>query len=699
MGASNLLVCALTLLAARHAEAAPSNRYGLVERQGMGIRDVKPQYPHDPYAGCRWWWDNDGSIACEDMPAEWGVSLETLISWNPSITPDCGGFIVGRSYCVEAPVTEPEPSTTTTTTNGSPPTTTTTTGNGITTPTSIQKGMIKTCNKFQEVTEDISCQDILDENKISLADFFNWNPAVGEFCNNLWKDTWACVGIIGGVATTNVPAPATTTKPANGIETPSPIQSGMTKSCNKFHFIETTTTCANLLDYEKITIEDLFKWNPGVKNDCTGLQAKTWACVGIIGGAAVTTTRPATTTKPANGIETPSPIQSGMVKNCNKFHDIKTTTTCANLLSYNKITLEELFKWNPGVKSDCTGLQAGTWACVGVIGGTTTTTRPATTTKPANGIETPSPIQSGMVKNCNKFHDIKTTTTCANLLSYNKITLEELFKWNPAVKSDCTGLQAGTWACVGVIGGTTTTARPSTTTKPANGIETPSPIQAGMVKNCNKFHDIKETTTCANLLSYNKITLADLYKWNPGVKSDCTGLQAGTWACVGVIGGSTTPAPPPTTTKPANGIDTPSPIQSGMVKNCNKFHNIKSTTTCANLLSYNKITLADLYKWNPGVKSDCTGLQADTWACVGVIGGTNKPTTTTKAGNGVATPTPIQAGMTKNCKKFHFIKSTTTCENLLSYNKITMAQLFAWNPAVKKDCTGLWEDTWACVGV
>jgi hypothetical protein len=169
-----------------------------------------------------------------------------------------------------------------------------------------------------------------------------------------------------------------------------------------------------------------------------------------------------------------------------------------------------------------------------------------------------------------------------------------------------------------------------------------------------------------------------------------------------VSSSSTTTTSKPTVTvklsptqEPGNGIETPSPIEEGMVSNYNKFHLISPTTTCEGVLDYHKISLADFVKWNPAVGKGCSGLWTGTNACVGVVG--DKPTPTTTAGNDVTTPTPIQAEVVKDCIKFHYISPTTTCQGVLSYNKITMEQFAKWNPAVGKDCSGLWKETHACV--
>ncbi|KAM0424886.1 hypothetical protein ACHAPT_009942 [Fusarium lateritium] len=389
----------------------------------------------------------------------------------------------------------------------------------------------------------------------------------------------------------------------------------MVKNCNKFHKIMSITTCSSIKSYYKLPLATFLSWNPAVGKDCTSLWVNYYVCVSVEGYKPTTTTSKATTTTaPANGIQTPSPIQNGMVKHYEKFHKIISTTTCTSIESYYNLPLATFLSWNPAVGKDCTSLLVNYYVCVATIGWkpptkttTKTTTKTPTTTKaPSNGITTPSPIQAGMVSNYNKFHLVSKTTTCTSIQNYYKISLEDFGKWNPAVGSKCTGLWADYHVCIGVIGGTPT----PTTTKPGNGISTPTPIQAGMVSNCNKFHLVSKTTTCTSIQNYYKITMADFAKWNPAVGSGCTALWADYNVCVGVIGG--------TPTKPDTGASTPSPVQPGMISNCKKFHLVQSTTTCASIQNYYKITMAQLAKWNPAVGAKCTALWAKYYVCVGV---------------------------------------------------------------------------------
>ncbi|KAL0940482.1 LysM domain-containing protein [Colletotrichum truncatum] len=427
----------------------------------------------------------------------------------------------------------------------------------------------------------------------------------------------------------------------------------------------------------------------------------------------------------------PSTADPSTIKDCTWWFVAGASDTCDRVTATYGITQAQLVRYNPILSSSCTFITGNSY-CIeqnwgaepepepqpptGAPGSpttlTTTTRAATTTTAPGNGIATPQPIQPGMVTNCNKFYWVDQGVSCSQVLSSQQISLADFAKWNPAVGIECTGMWAEVNVCVGVIGGSapTTTSKPLTTTTTAagNGVQTPQPTQPGMVTNCNKFHWIAQGVSCSQVISYQKISLADFVKWNPTVGNDCSGMWAEVNVCVGVIGGSapsTTTKPPVTTTAPAgNGVQTPQPTQPGMVTNCNKFHWIAQGVNCNQVISYQKISLADFVKWNPTVGNDCTGMWANVNVCVGVIGGstpttTTKPTTTTTAGNGVQTPQPTQPGMVTNCKKFHYVSEGNTCGQIISYQKITLANFVKWNTGVGSSCQNMWAKTYVCVGV
>ncbi|KAH7202900.1 uncharacterized protein BKA55DRAFT_531306 [Fusarium redolens] len=505
--------------------------------------------------------------------------------------------------------------------------------------------------------------------------FVEYNPSVKDDCSGIQQGHSYCLEVNHGLPREDNPPKASSTdgsKPEpTGDKKPSPTQDGLIDTCTAFHMAKKGDTCAKIIaEYKTFDFSDFFKWNPAVQDDCSGIWADTWYCVGVP-GTPTAPTRTAEPTAQPTGVKKPSPTQDeGLIESCTSFHMAAKGETCAKIVStYSTFNFDTFFKWNPAVGKDCSGIWAGYYYCISIPG--TPTAKPsATTPKPtATGVQIPEPIQEGIAKNCNKFHQIAKTTTCSSIENYYKLPLSLFLTWNPAVGKDCSGLWVGYWVCV----------------------------SNGMVKNCEKFHQIKSTTTCTSIENYYNLPFATFLSWNPAVGKDCKSLLTNYWVCVATIGWkppTKTTTKTATTTKPANGIKTPPPVQPGMVSNCNKFHMVQKTTTCESIQNYYKISLADFVKWNPAVGSKCTGLWADYNVCVGVIGGTP-----TKPDNGVKTPSPIQPGMVSNCKKFHEVASTTTCDSIQKYYKITMAQLAKWNPAVGTKCTALWAKYWVCVGV
>ena len=309
----------------------------------------------------------------------------------------------------------------------------------------------------------------------------------------------------------------------------------------------------------------------------------------------------------------------------------------------------------------------------------------------------PSPTQDGLISSCTRFHQAKKGETCANIIStFGTFDFDTFYSWNPAVGEECSGIWANYYYCVGIPG--TPTTKPSVTTaKPtATGFPTPSPIRDRTVKGCTKFHLASKTTTCPSIEKYYNLPFPQFLAWNPEVQSDCSGLWVNYYVCVMVEGYKPTTT---TATTPANGIQTPSPIQTNMVKNCEKFHQIKPTTTCSSIERYYNLPIDTFLSWNPAVGTGCEYLQTGYYVCVATVGWKPPTKTTTKPSNAVSTPAPIQSGMVSNCKKFHPVASATTCTSIQSYYKITMAQLVKWNPAIGSKCTGLWANYYVCVGV
>ena len=120
----------------------------------------------------------------------------------------------------------------------------------------------------------------------------------------------------------------------------------MVSNCNKFHWVAKDVLCGQITSYQKITLADFVKWNPSVRNDCSGMWAEVNVCVGVIGESpsSLITTKPTATVSAGNGIQTPQPTHPEMVTNCKKFHYVAEGVLCSQIISYQKITLAGFVK-------------------------------------------------------------------------------------------------------------------------------------------------------------------------------------------------------------------------------------------------------------------------------------------------------------------------------------------------------------------
>jgi hypothetical protein len=147
--------------------------------------------------------------------------------------------------------------------------------------------MVTNCNKFYKTKQGQGCADVINENAITLSDFYAWNKGVGETCTNMWADTWYCVGLIGQITTkppttspTRTTTTSTTTTRGNGISTPTPTQpGGMTPNCDRFYFVNTSELCSTVLSKNGLTMAQFYALNPGVLDDCRGMWAGVYVCV------------------------------------------------------------------------------------------------------------------------------------------------------------------------------------------------------------------------------------------------------------------------------------------------------------------------------------------------------------------------------------------------------------------------------------
>ncbi|OJI83021.1 hypothetical protein ASPTUDRAFT_31050 [Aspergillus tubingensis CBS 134.48] len=218
--------------------------------------------------------------------------------------------------------------------------------------------------------------------------------------------------------------------------------------------------------------------------------------------------------------------------------NVASAYTCADLESYYGITATQLTFLNPSLSITNCALKEGWSYCVSTPAISTTpsftstmstissTLLPTTTATSASGITTsassPSPIQSGLSSSCDAFYYVKTGDFCwAIVNSYGIFTLNQFYSWNPAVKSDCFGLQPDYYVCIG-----------------------------------NKYYYVERGDTYSDIAINYDISLSDFYSWNPAAGATFSNLEADYWVCVGISGDttSTTATPTSTSTSSASSI-------------------------------------------------------------------------------------------------------------------------------------------------
>lgn len=178
--------------------------------------------------------------------------------------------------------------------------------------------------------------------------------------------------------------------------------------------------------------------------------------------ASTTSSAPSNATDSATSsstITTPSPVQTGIVSNCDSFYEVVSGDTCYDIAQTNNITLGTFYAWNPAVGTDCGDLELDVRVCIGVDSSTDTTTTAAATpttsttstgtgTTSTTGIVTPMPTQTGMVDNCDTFYDVVSGDGCWAIANDAGVSLDVFYTWNPAVGDDCSGLWPGYYVCI-----------------------------------------------------------------------------------------------------------------------------------------------------------------------------------------------------------------------------------------------------------
>jgi hypothetical protein len=150
--------------------------------------------------------------------------------------------------------------------------------------------------------------------------------------------------------------------------------------------------------------------------------------------------------------------------------------TCRQLLQYGLFSQEQFFSWNPALKGNCDGLWLDYYYCV--VAGDSLPPPPVETKRPTS-------VPQNQISTCTAWYQADGTETCEEISGmFGRFSKNDFVKWNPTVGTDCGGIVAGQYLCVGIPGTPTTrtAGAPSTTTFPSE-----VPTQSGMVADCTEL--------------------------------------------------------------------------------------------------------------------------------------------------------------------------------------------------------------------
>ena len=184
------------------------------------------------------WYTTEDNDACDTICQEYNIPYWALQEWNPALGPSCAIW-ANSSYCVYGPGAEDMyygENSTTTTTGGAPGPT--------------QTGIVAGCTEWYVAQTNDECGWIAGNYSISLAQFYAWNPAVGDSCQFLVPGDAYCV---------DDPTTLPTTTTSTGVTPPGPTQSGIPSNCDAYALSESGDGCEAFAARNGITLANLCK--------------------------------------------------------------------------------------------------------------------------------------------------------------------------------------------------------------------------------------------------------------------------------------------------------------------------------------------------------------------------------------------------------------------------------------------------------
>ncbi|EGX92283.1 LysM domain protein, putative [Cordyceps militaris CM01] len=431
-----------------------------------------------------------------------------------------------------------------------------------------------------------------------------------------------------------------------------------TSNCT-LYTVQSGDSCETVFYKTNATYAQLLRWNPKLSPSCDNLESFSQGiCVSnpTDTGFAISTNTVGASSTASTPATIPSPTGDKTNPNCGRFYQLGPDEDCGTIAIKAGITQKDFVFLNPEASNDCKAIKQGYYYCVQPVGRiedypgygqrslppftpipVKTTIRVNSGSSSSPSAQAAVPTASGTRVDCYRYSwldpsDDTALSTCDGWAFTWEISLEDFRLWNPslnlAAQSSTTGgatdptpspavctVPRGTQYCVELSRPTPT----STSTVGEPTPDPPSPRASGEISGCTSWYLVRKGETCSSVLTMAQLNLAQFYKMNPSIGSDCTSLVIGTNYCISTLPNGNPPDDddddtPTTTSAP---VATPTPTQPGMIDYCNKFYQVKDGDKFGSLCKANGIGLSDLFKWNPDIGSACKNMKTGNYVCVG----------------------------------------------------------------------------------
>ncbi|KAL4951977.1 hypothetical protein BDW69DRAFT_201055 [Aspergillus filifer] len=428
---------------------------------------------------------------------------------------------------------------------------------------------------------------------------------------------------------------------------------GTVENCNRWYTPKKDDKCDRITRSFEISLDDFYKWNPSLKENC---EINFWAeyacCVGVgkapqpappstTTGSASTTKTNKTTSKSSTNSSGSNTSSSGESTTITSVSDSSTrpiaTSSGSTLVGSSSSSVPVI---------PTTGSATGTYTIINPVTPFTPTPRPS----PTDDTWPPTHTQPGQPDSCYKWHQVQRGDTCGSIQArYSAwLSFEELLEWNPGLAADCNYPFLGWWVCVASRRDQVSYDYPTqnstqlvlleptsynVTVRPTDlPTFVPSPTQSGLAPSCQAYYQAGKNDNCTTIidqwyksgdfetcpllaLRFGNFDVKDFIVWNPAVGKDCERIMPDTWYCVGIGDTPTTRTEPFPTALPTSLY----PRQPNIIKTCTFFWPVELGETCEDIASSNGISIFLFTLWNPDVvkeAGECKNLIPNYEVCV-----------------------------------------------------------------------------------